>query len=377
MKVLILTNVYPTKDVPYAGSFIQRQVKALADSKLDVVVLHLDMRSARKKREYGFYKKVIDGINIYTCSIPCGPIPYILEKVYEKSVLYSLKRIMKEEGKIDIIHAHFTIMGCFAVVIKQKYGIPVVLTEHSSALIEDTVGSSVVFQCKRAYKSVDKLIAVGSNLARHMKAYTDKEIQVIPNVLSKMFKKGDVVKRDDEEFRFISVVGKATEDKKIDLLVQAFNNLLSNYSNVRLWIVGEGKIIDSLKKESFRLNCNKEIRFLGTVSNESLPDIYQKCDCFVLPSVKETFGMVYIEAAGCGLPIIGCHSGGTEDIIVKENGLLAENNDLNSLERSMEYILVHFEEFDLKWISLDAHERFGEKRVSEQLIDVYKTIKVR
>ena len=378
MKILILSNVYPTKDMPYAGSFIHRQVKALktlADRNLEVIVLHLDMRSARKKRRYGFYKNIIDDVNVYTCSVPCGPIPNILEIVYEKSAVFSLKKIMEIEGTIDVIHAHFTIMGCCAAVIKEKFHIPIVLTEHSSALIEQSAEKSTIRQCKRAYKSADKLVAVGSNLAKHMRAFTEKEILIIPNVLPQMFKEGDICKGENREFRFISVVGMATKDKKLDLLLQAFYDLSFKYSNICLWVVGEGSIIESLKKECAPMKCNKRIRFLGTVNNEKLPDVYRKCNCFVLPSVKETFGMVYIEAAGCGLPIIGCHSGGTDDIIVKENGLLAKNNDLRSLEKAMEHVVTHFYEFDSKQISADVHRRFGEKSISERLVRLYETVR--
>ena len=57
------------------------------------------------------------------------------------------------------------------------------------------------------------------------------------------------------------------------------------------------------------------VQFLGIIDNYKLLDLMKKCNCFVLSSVVKTFGVVYIEAAGCGLPVIAAESGGTYDIV--------------------------------------------------------------
>lgn len=374
MRVLILTHIYPTLDKAYAGSFIHRQVMALNKKDIEVIVLHLDMRSIRQKRRYGFYKCQMENVDIYRCSFPCGPIPYVLEKIYKRCILYSVKRILEEVGNIDLIHAHFTMMGYCGRIIKQKYNIPIVLTEHASAVIERKIKRKTIIQCISAYKYADKIIAVGSNLAEHMKKYTQKEIVVIPNILSKEFSIKKSANRDDKEFRYISVVGKAQPDKRLNILMEAFYSLIIKYPQSRLWIVGEGKIIENLIKEREYAGYSEQIKFLGIMNNEAMPDIYQKCDCFVLPSIKETFGMVYIEAAGCGIPIIGCFSGGTNDIITKQNGVLAQNDDVNSLENAMEYILLHNNEYIPEKISAEAHKKFGEEKIACQLIELYQGV---
>ena len=50
--------------------------------------------------------------------------------------------------------------------------------------------------------------------------------------------------------------------------------------------------------------------------------VYEECDCFVLPSAGETFGVVYVEAMAAGLPVIATRCGGPEDFVNEDNGIL-------------------------------------------------------
>ena len=374
MRVLSLTNTFPTLDQIYSGSFIHRQAMVLNKRDIEISVLHLDMRSIRKKRRYGFYKYQIENVDVYRCSFPCGPIPFVLEELYKRCLLFSVKKICEEIGHIDLIHAHFTVMGSCAAIVKKKLGIPIILTEHSSALIEKEITRKTIRQCTYAYKYADKIIAVGSNLAKHMKEYTQKKIAIVPNVLSKEFTIREKVDRNDQEFRYVSVVGKAMPDKRLNVLMSAFGKVIRKYPQSRLWIIGEGEIIEGLVRDSKNAGYSEEVKFLGVMSNETISEVYQNCDCFVLPSIKETFGMVYVEAAGCGLPIIGCFSGGTNDIITKKNGLFAKNDDIGSLESAMEYIMLHKDEYCSEEISAEVHQKFGEEKIASQLIKLYQEI---
>ena len=64
----------------------------------------------------------------------------------------------------------------------------------------------------------------------------------------------------------------------------------------------------------------------------------QACDVFVLPSRYETFGVVYIEAMACGKPVIAAASGGPDDFVTDENGILILNNNVESLQCALERV---------------------------------------
>lgn len=372
MRVLLLTDSYPSDDNLYAGVFIHKQAKALMKKSVNIMVLHLDLRSIRKKRTLGFYKKVFDGVTVYTCSVPCGPVPAVIDFLYKSLSLFCIKKIISEVGHIDLLHAHFTNMGMCCAAIKQKYKIPVVLTEHSSALIKGKMSFNEKRNCKKIYQAMDCLIAVGTNLRTAMQKYTDKAIKVIPNVLSEQFHICDTHK--NEAFTFIAVVGNITQEKRLHILIEAFSEVFKEFSDIRLIILGEGYLLDDLKRQVTCLDITEFVSFLGIIDNDCLPELYNKCHCFVLPSIYETFGVVYIEAAACGLPLIGCNSGGTYDFITPSNGIIVEKDDLIQLEDAMRFIRCHYFNYNLQEISKDIINKFGEDTVAANIIDIYKSI---
>lgn len=74
------------------------------------------------------------------------------------------------------------------------------------------------------------------------------------------------------------------------------------------------------------------VRFLGFVPEEELVDLYRLCDLFVMPSSQEGFGIVYLEAAACGLKVVGGAGGGSGDAIPDERiGLLVDPEDGKAL----------------------------------------------
>ena len=82
------------------------------------------------------------------------------------------------------------------------------------------------------------------------------------------------------------------------------------------------------------------MRFLGYVPDEELPDLYRLADLFVMPSSEEGFGIVYLEAAACGLRVIGGAGGGSGDAVPDERvGELVDPADLTGLVEAVTRLL--------------------------------------
>lgn len=74
------------------------------------------------------------------------------------------------------------------------------------------------------------------------------------------------------------------------------------------------------------------VRFLGYVPDADLPDLYRLADLYVMPSTEEGFGIVYLEAAACGLRVVGGKGGGTADAIPDERvGVIVDPADRSAL----------------------------------------------
>ena len=83
------------------------------------------------------------------------------------------------------------------------------------------------------------------------------------------------------------------------------------------------------------------VRFLGFVPEEDLPDLYRLADLYVMPSSQEGFGIVYLEAAACGLKVVGGAGGGSGDAVPDERiGVLVEPSDEKGLVAAIARLLA-------------------------------------
>ena len=111
--------------------------------------------------------------------------------------------------------------------------------------------------------------------------------------------------------------------------------------------------------------CKGQVEFLGFVDESRLQDLYRNCDVFVAPSHYESFGLIYLEAMNYARPVIGCSSGGPEDIIVDGGQLLT-----TVLTKP---IIVHPSPAMLK--EAEGAKRYDRRMTASPLIDHYwKTV---
>lgn len=158
------------------------------------------------------------------------------------------------------------------------------------------------------------------------------ESKKIPNVREKY-------NIPEDSFTFL-VVGRLIKDKAIQYAIDALS-LLDN-KNTFLLIVGDGPERSFLENLTKHLNINNRVVFTGKIKTH-IENFYFASDCFLMTSVKETFGQTILEALASGLPVIGWKSGGvistaTSEIIKNDiNGYLIDFNQ-NKLIIAMDKI---------------------------------------
>lgn len=112
-------------------------------------------------------------------------------------------------------------------------------------------------------------------------------------------------------------VGRIAKEKNIGVLIELAKLLNEIDFDFVLNFVGDGPIIDELKKDEV-----KNVNFLGIKRKEELSKIYRESDLFVFASEHETFGNVILEAMASGLPVVAAYKGGVrENLIDKFNGI--------------------------------------------------------
>ena len=160
-----------------------------------------------------------------------------------------------------------------------------------------------------------------------------QKIEVIGNgVEVDLFKPPATKRVPDNTFRLIAVT-RLIERKGVQYVLQALRSL--NNADVKLLVVGTGSYESHLRQLARELRLEDQVTFYGYCSQEQLPQLYNQSDCFILPSMAESFGIVFAEAMASGLPVIGGKTGGIPDLIKDENGILVEPENIEQIKTAI------------------------------------------
>lgn len=244
----------------------------------------------------------------------------------------------------DVIHAHTLGLGSeIGAWLKGKLGCPLVVTTHGSdTFIPYREGQ--LPQLKRCADQADIVVAVSSLLQRKVQdTGTSVPIQVILNGFNVQFAESNVSAQG------ISVIqaGSLIERKKTDTTIRAFSQLHKVYPSATLTVIGQGPERERLEGLCRELEVMDAVHFLGQQPNQEVLKQMAGAGFFVMPSVREGFGIVYLEAMACGCVTIGTEGEGIADLIVSgENGFLVPPDDPEAIVRVVEWCLDHPVEAD-------------------------------
>ena len=305
-----------------------------------------------------------------------------------------LNRDLRRNGEsFDILSVHFSLEAFLARFIKLFYGIPYVLVLAGDTPLE-------LIEGKRA----DGKIAISNFMNDQCKKYGYSS-EVIPKGIdldrfNPNVEYRDLWKKNNLDGK-IALLTVCRLDPRKDLLtlVECANEIVNKKKrkDIVFIIVGEGVERERLEEKIKEYSLEENVKLVGEVSNSSndLPKYYAMCKLFVLPTLYEGFGWVYIEAMASGLPIITTNVGSNSEIVGdtgilikdKEPILLADTilntlRDKDKLEKMKKDGLEKVKQYSwdnsvVKYV--DYYEKVSEKRcidfncklgvISEVLID--------
>ena len=332
--------------------------------------------------DYAFdLKDVPSNINISRTPVWHLPIDRGYKTLGAKQFSRVEEQIQEQRIVPDLAHAHFTWPGGYVGArLKERYGIPFVVTAHGYDIYFRPFKNKE-WRAKIEYvlNTADHVITVSqSNLACIKKLDVSTPVTVIPNG----FRSDLFFPRDSAECRrtlnlpqdkkIILTVGNLEPVKGQKYLVEALPRIVRERRDILCVIVGAGKLRGSLQRQIRSLGLEDYILLAGGKPHDEIPLWMNACDVFVLPSVRESFGVVQIEAMACGKPVVATLNGGSEEVIISDDyGLLVEPGDPDDLA---EKILVALDrEWDREEI-LTYVERFMWENIAEETMGVYTQI---
>jgi glycosyltransferase involved in cell wall biosynthesis len=108
----------------------------------------------------------------------------------------------------------------------------------------------------------------------------------------------------------------AERSKGVDHVIRVLPTLRDRFPGIRYAVAGTGNDVERLRRLAAEMGVADAVQFLGAVSDDDLPALLSRSDLFVMPSRKEGFGIVFIEALACGTPVVACGLEGSRDALL-------------------------------------------------------------
>lgn len=347
MRILYLTNIFPYSENPMAGIFITRRIEKIIERKVDfeayaTVVKHStlskyvyllknksfyapDLGVKNQNKSMSYYNYIIYRLNIYDY------FTRLIDKDrYYKRLQTKFFRIIENTigiSKFDLIHAHPTYpTGYIALLFKEKYGIPYVVTAHGSDIhTYPKANLEIRKSTLEILNHADKAIFVSKKLldiAASVLGYKGNNSIVIPNGVDvRKFIPMDKFKIREKlqlstDYKYVGFIGNLIPIKNAQLLPEIFNLVKKSYNSVKFIVIGDGELYNYIQKKCQEHNL--EVIFTGRIPHDDIPIWLNTLDVLVLPSAEEGWGNVILEALACGVPTVGSNAGGIPEVIGSE-----------------------------------------------------------
>lgn len=284
-----------------------------------------------------------------------------------------------EEGEFDVIHLHEPFAGAITL----------------SALVSNIANSPIKIATFHSYKGsklyklfshkilnkysnfLDGRIAVSEPAKNYIHDFMPADYEVIPNAVDvDKFKISNPFTEYVDDKINILFLSRLERRKGLKYLIAAYVNLKSKNSNIRLIIVGEGKI-DSESLKILSDHSVEDVIFTGEVSEEDKIRYLHSADIFCAPATgQESFGIVLLEAMASGIPIVATNIDGFKQVVSdRKDSLLVSPKNVDELTKALSELISNPKL--RKDLVASGHSKvinYSWDIISEKVINYYKNI---
>lgn len=328
MKILVLTNLFPTPWDPRRGTFNRQQFQRLGQRHRVDVLTAVDFRERRGPRAASGVHGL--GEDCFTFYHPPGIGRFLNALCFFACVMWQRGRALRA-ARYDVLLASWAFPDAVAGGwVARLLGIPYVVKVHGSDLNVQAAARLRRMQIRPALRDADAVVAVSGALATRaiaLGARADTVETLYNGVDTALFHPGN---RDEArerlglpaQGRIVLFVGNLKAGKGCLDLLDAFAQVARVHNDVCLVFVGDGAERHALPRRATALGCASALRMIGAVDHAATADWFRAADLLCLPSHNEGVPNVVLEAMACGTPVVATRVGGIPEVLPAHAGSL-------------------------------------------------------
>ena len=380
MKLFIIPSWYPTEIHPESGSFFRDRASILRKNGIEIIIGAPVTHSLKDFFRFSHNNTIQVDIN--------GELPtYLLESInifpkieklffkrYKKSAITIFNKLLETHGLPDLVMIHSSLWAGGALgEILNKNDIPFVLTEHlKEFLIPNGFSTFQKNIIHNTYSMASQILLSSSSLknaiSKNFNTHKSK-LNILPNPVDESLFTLRKMPNNKPQFTIVCI-SLFRPEKRIDLVLESFNNLVRSGIKAKLKLIGDGPLKHEIENQIQKLGVSDLVELPGYLPQKRIIDELHNSHFLVLPSDIETFGMVLVEAQACGLPVVATDCGGPKDIVTAESGILVTPGSISELAGGMQKLIRSFDEFDPSEIRNSVIQKFGQQSYAESIINM-------
>lgn len=278
------------------------------------------------------------------------------------SVWQEALRVMRKNHCTQLAISHVLPMGYIALLLRWFHCTSFFVFVHGLDLARAACSPWKRFWLRQILDSAHHIIANSEftkKLAVQYGARLESVSVILPCVNTNVIARSEAVvvsdviarngvtkqSRDNQNKRLLLSVARLVPRKNHRLILEAVARLRAEFPLLRYTVVGDGPFKDSLVSYSRELEIGDLVEWRGAVTDEERAELYRSADIFVLPTKCEGddiegFGIVFLEAASYGIPVIAGRGGGVEEAVIDgQTGLLIDPTSVQELVDALRRLL--------------------------------------
>jgi glycosyltransferase involved in cell wall biosynthesis len=315
-------------------------------------------------------------LNIYR--VPClrrsavRAITVEMASYLPPALLWSL--LLHQRSRYDLIHAHFIIpTGIAAVPLSRMLGLPLVITIHGSDIPDYNPdrwkrGHKVLSPLwQRIVCNTDTIISPSGYLRDLLLSHSRCAVAV--DTIHHAFTPPPIYNTLPRRKRILTV-SRLFPRKGIQFMLDALAGL--DLEGWEIIVAGDGPMLPELQAQARRLGL--PVEFTGFLPWEELQHYYATSEIFVFPSLRESFGMVLLEAMAAGCAIIATNDTGIAEV-VGESGILVPPGDVGAIRAALARLIAEPDvRAHLRRQSLQHIDDFSWDAILARHLSVYRRV---